>query len=154
MKQLLNTLNTLEQKINNSEMLNKKVSASSVGWHISHVLLSHNSIIDAIVKSNPKEFKPAFSIKKMVVFGLGKLPRGRKAPERVMPKDVADKETLTNGIGIAKQKLNALVNLPQKHFFTHPVFGKLKVNDTIKFLTIHANHHIKIIDQIINSELS
>jgi hypothetical protein len=34
-------------------------------------------------------------------------------------------------------------------YFEHPYFGKLRLNKTIKFLEIHTNHHLEIINDIL-----
>ena len=44
-----------------------------------------------------------------------------------------------------------LENISKDHYFEHPFFGKIKRKETIRFLEIHTNHHLKIIDDILKS---
>jgi hypothetical protein len=85
--QKLNTLLIkLESNIPHYEKLNTAVSAVAVGWHIEHTLLVTVNIIEALKKSNPKEYKWQFDIKRFFVFATGKIPRGKgKAPKSVLP---------------------------------------------------------------------
>jgi hypothetical protein len=76
MNKINNLLNQLEAKISNGENLNPAISKGSVAWHIEHSLLTINLIINALIQSNPKNFKWKFSFIRMVVLLTKKIPRG------------------------------------------------------------------------------
>ena len=149
MKNLENLLAEIESKISQQSVLNKSVSEASVGWHVEHILLVINGIISRLKRSNPAEFKGAFKMSRFIVFTTGIIPRGRaKSPESVVPKPF-DTESLIAHIAIAKERIKQLDEMNPNFFMEHPFFGHLKKEDTIKFLRIHTNHHLKIINDIL-----
>jgi hypothetical protein len=149
MNKLHEYLNELETKISKQENYNNDISKSNVGWHIEHILLTINMIIEAVQKSNPKNYKWSFKLPRILVFSMNKIPRGRaKSPEVVVPKTY-DERTLIEHLKITKIKIQELENLSSDKYFNHPFFGNLKLDKTIKFLEIHTNHHLEIINDII-----
>ncbi|MFN8364825.1 MAG: hypothetical protein U0T78_06125 [Cloacibacterium normanense] len=38
-------------------------------------------------------------------------------------------------------------NLPSQSYIEHPYFGHLDVKQTLKFLKIHTQHHLKIVQR-------
>ncbi len=143
-------LNEIEVLIPKQETLNPSISKTSVGWHIEHSLLTINLIIEAVKKSNPEEYKWKFNSSRILVLSIGKIPRGRaKAPEVVQPKLEFNSESLMKHLLKVKQKLIILKSLNNDHHFSHPYFGKLNLKQTIKFLKIHTQHHINIMNDII-----
>ena len=48
-----------------------------------------------------------------------------------------------------RETIKGLETVSKDHFFPHPYFGNLKKKETIRFLEIHTNHHLKIIRDII-----
>lgn len=87
MNKLQEYLNELETKISKQENYNSGISKSNVGWHIEHILLTNNMIIEELQKSNPKNYKWSFILPRILVFTMNKIPRGRaKSPEVVVPK--------------------------------------------------------------------
>jgi hypothetical protein len=130
----------LESHIPNLEKTNSKISSSSIGWQIDHCLLVINGIINQLEMSNPSEYRPKFNFPKFIVFATGKIPRGKaRAPKIVSPVDVATLEELNS-------KMNSF---PTNAHFKHPFFNDLNVKQTEKFLKIHTNHHLKIIEDIL-----
>jgi hypothetical protein len=151
--QKLNALLTqLESNITHYEKLNTAVSAVTVGWHIEHTLLVTINVIEALKKSNPTEYKWQFDIKRFFVFTTGKIPRGKgKAPKSVQP-EILGSTNLKTKIDAVKAKINELSSLDDNNYFQHPFFGKLNIKGAIKFLHIHMQHHLSIINDIVNTE--
>jgi hypothetical protein len=84
---------------------------------------------------------------------MNRIPRGRaKAPKVVQPKANFNTETLKNHLEKGKTKLAELDTIGDKNYFEHPYFGHLRLKPTIKFLEIHTNHHLKIINDIIEAK--
>ena len=79
-----------------------------------------------------------------------KLPHRAKSPEVVVPKTY-DEMTLKEHLQTAKSKIQDLKNISSDKYFDHPFFGNLKLDSTIKFLEIHTNHHLEIINHILKS---
>jgi hypothetical protein len=152
MDKLSELLNELESKIPKQELINQTISKSSVGWHIEHTLLTINLIIRALKKSNQNDYKWKFNFPRVLVFSMNNIPRGgAKSPKAVQPKNNFNTESLKNHINIATERIKELSSLKKDNFFEHPVFGNLNLKPTIKFLEIHTNHHIKIINDIIKN---
>ncbi len=153
MNQIEKQLLELEAKIEQTGILTSSISASSVGWHIEHTLLTINAIIEALKRSDPSQYKWEFSFPKILVFTLNKIPRGRaKAPGQVQPKINFDRATLAAHIEKTRTHLKELDSVSANHYFEHPYFGKLNLKPTLKFLGIHTQHHIDIINDIIKFE--
>jgi hypothetical protein len=152
MKNLLQKIKQLEAHVANLDKENKSISDANIGWHIHHSLLTIESIIRALVLSNPDEFKGKFNKWKTMVFLLGKIPRGKgKAPDRVKPREKTNPTLLNELFTQVHTGLATLESLPANSFFAHPYFGMLHKNETIKFLNIHTKHHLKIIEDIIKA---
>jgi len=48
-------------------------------------------------------------------------------------------------------QLDELAKVEEVQFFTHPFFGDLKKKETISFLSIHTEHHLKIIREMLRN---
>jgi hypothetical protein len=145
-------LNQLESRIPLFENENGSISKSSVGWHIEHSLLTLNGVTEFLTNSNPKDYKWRFNFIRILVLNRGKIPRGRaKAPKVVVPQTTIDIATLLTHIKESRNSLQKLKTISKDHYFEHPFFGKIKREDTIRFLEIHTNHHLEIIEDIIKS---
>lgn len=148
MKKLESLLLELENKIKLQTLLQSNVSASPIGWHIEHTLLTINKITEATKTSESNNYKFIFKPIKYVVFLTGKIPRGKaKNPKTVEP-DFFDASSLKAHLQKTKNTIKELESIEKNKYFKHPFFGNLKLNDTIKFLEIHTNHHLKIINDI------
>jgi hypothetical protein len=152
MNELAMLIGELESRISQSEKLNTAVSPASAGWHIEHVLLVTSQIIDAIKKSAPQEYKWQFSLPKIFVFTMNKIPRGKaKAPKSVVPGAPMTATDLKKNVQAVKGKVSELSLLQPNNYFKHPYFGNLNLKATVKMLKIHTRHHLSIIDDIIGS---
>ncbi len=141
-------LQELETKIPLQDVLQTSVSASSVGWHIEHILLTINKITEAVKTSNADNYKFVFKPLKYIVYLTGKIPRGRAKNPKVVEPDFFDESTLKSHLQKTKTSILELANIEKNKYFKHPFFGNLKLNETIRFLEIHTNHHLKIINDI------
>ena len=84
-----------------------------------------------------------------MVFWRGVIPRGKVgAPKLVTPGEITQ-ETLQAHIALCRQRLVELEQVGEGHYFTHPFFGDLKKRETIPFLFIHTEHHLKIIREML-----
>lgn len=146
-------LNQLEHHISSSDLINLQVSQSTVGWQIEHSLLTINGIVRAVQQSNPKDYNWKFSLMKLVVLAMKKIPRGKaKAPKVVVPKAAINSDDLQLHLTKTRDDIKALETVSKDHFFEHPYFGKLKLKETIRFLEIHTSHHLNIIEDIVNNK--
>jgi hypothetical protein len=147
---LQKTLLTLESYISKATISNEKVSNATVGWHIDHSLMVINKVLSQLEKSDEKDYKSNFNLKRFVIFLKGKMPIGvAKAPEAVKPTQVFNEAETLLFIEKAKNKVEMSMQLSKNKNFKHPFFGLLNTPQTLKFLNIHTKHHIQIIENIL-----
>lgn len=150
MNQFDELLGQLETKIPVYETTNPKISQASVGWHIEHTLLVFNEYVDFLTKSNPKDYKWKFNFIRVIVLVTKLIPRGfGKSPKVLLPKEHIDKDSLVRHLSATRNNIKQLELLSQDKFVEHPVFGQLKLGQTVNFLDTHTRHHLKIIEDII-----
>jgi hypothetical protein len=150
MKSLVVLLKELENKIAHLDASNEKISKSNVAWHLDHSLKVIIAITEALKKSNPKEYQWKFNFKRQLVYTLGFIPRGKgKAPKSVQSIDKITKDAIIQQFKEATIALEEIQNLDINSHFQHPYFGSLNLNPTVKFLKIHTQHHLKIIEDIL-----
>ena len=151
MKKLEDNLVRLESFIPKHTFCIPAISSGSVGWHIEHSLLVFNAVINALSKSNPSDYKKTFDIRRSFVLTFGKIPRGKaKAPAAVQPTLNFNTETLKQHIAHSKEKVKTIENLRPDQYFNHPFLGDFKTKLALRFLSIHTNHHLRIIGEILN----
>ncbi|WP_396143424.1 DUF1569 domain-containing protein [Flavobacterium sp.] len=152
----MNTINPilviLSSKINDFERKNIDVSKSSVGWHLEHSLKTIDQIITACKKSDPSTYQWKFKLNRFLIMDvLQKIPRGKaKAPKVVQPEGDISKESLQMHLDKVYQNLENWEDVHENCCFFHPFFGNLNKKATEKFLVLHTNHHLKIIEDICN----
>lgn len=150
MKQLTTLIIALEEKVPMLEIENLQISKAKVGWHIQHSLMVVNNIINVLKKADPKAYKWSFNLNRVLVFSMGKIPRGKgKAPKTVLPQDNITSALLYEHIEKAKMNASFLPQLHKNQHFKHPYFGPLNLKPTIKFLVMHTKHHLEIIEDIL-----
>jgi hypothetical protein len=145
----------MEKEIPLCETMAPAVSATPVAWHMHHSLLVINQVCASAKASNPANYKWKFSAIKTLVYSLNRIPRGRvKAPRSVRPDAIIGKEALQQEFKAAYENITSLQTLDPNAFFTHPFFGDLNRKPTIRFLLIHTQHHLRIIDDIIRHSVA
>ena len=147
LKQLLDKI---EAQIPNKDLKNISVSKSDIGWQLDHALKVFNAVSEWTQQSNPSDYKSSFNGMRLVLFTLGYIPRGKaKAPKKVLPPDSITVENLETQIQTAKAHTEKLKTLHENAYFQHHVFGMINKKQTIRFLEIHTNHHLKIVNDIL-----
>ncbi|WCL82857.1 DUF1569 domain-containing protein [Saprospira sp. CCB-QB6] len=147
------SLTQLKQYLDQAPLLAPQVSARGVDWHIEHSLKAAVAMLQAIVESEPAQFKPKFSPSKSLILATGKIPRGKaKAPKMINNREEIDLSSLPTLFEQTEELLQKVQEQAEKAYFDHPFFGHLKRNQGIKFVAIHSNHHLKIIEDIIAAQ--
>lgn len=140
----------IRDNIKNMEKKNTSISKASVGWHLDHSLKVINGVLGVLQKSNPLEYKRNFNFIRAVVFLRGKFPRGKtKSPKRVLPPEIIVKKDIENQLQLAEDNLKIIPKLHDLQHFTHPIFKQLNKKQTLQFLKLHTQHHIKIIEDML-----
>ena len=149
MQKLHKQLDELESFIPQLDVRNEAISASTVGWQIEHDLLVISSVIEGVKRSDPASYKWRFKPLKYVILWRGVILRGKVgAPKVVTPGEITP-ESLQAHIALCRQRLAELEQVRNDHYFTHPFFGDLKKKETLRFLYVHTEHHLKIIKDIL-----
>lgn len=132
------------------DKLNPKVSQVDVAWHLDHSLKTINKVCEALEASNPEEFRSNFSLSRIVVFTCGVIPRGvAQSPQSVRPPKVISTDSLYLQLEQARENLKKLETLDSKAHFEHPYFKVIDKGQSMRFLKIHTQHHVKIIRDIL-----
>jgi hypothetical protein len=153
MKSLAALVNELEAKLPFAGQTNDSVSRVPVGWHIEHSLLALIKMISAVEHSNPAAYKWKFNIKRTIVLTMGKIPRGKaRVPDSVKPAAELSISNINGLLTKAKQKAEQFEKLPRDQFFTHPVFGNVRLKQAGRVIAIHTIHHLKIINDILGKK--
>lgn len=153
MKKLESKVQSLTQYLYAFDKVDESVSSASVGWHIEHSLLVIKQITSTVAQSDPNLYQKKFNFNRIWVFLFNYIPRGKaKAPKVVIPADLLTKQTLEESINHTFQAVNYLKDCLDNQYFMHPYFGALNKKQTIHFLVIHTNHHLKIINDIVKGK--
>lgn len=144
------SLRELKKHLQNADALNTSISQKSIYWHIDHILMVIIGVLEGLHNSNPSDYRPQFNIMRSLVLLTGYIPRGKApAPEAVIPKtDRPDIETLITKLHHALNALKEAEKFDNKTFFTHFSLGQFNKKQTLRFLSIHTHHHLKIIRDI------
>jgi len=132
---------------------NQEVSEAAVAWHMDHIFLVVNQVYKNLKQSEESNYKTKFNMKRSFVFTFNTMPRGKAtAPEAARPKENVAINTLQMHYDEALATVEKLPSLPEKKHFNHPVLGTMNRDKTLKFLTIHTEHHLKIIRDILKDK--
>lgn len=147
---LKNLLIQIEKNIPFKDQKNTQISKSDIGWQLDHALKVFNAVSEWTIKSDLKDYKWHFNFWRTLLFPIGYIPRGKaKAPKYVLPPKTINTKDLQTQLHIAATHIETLKTLPEKAYFKHFVFGKLSKKQTLRFLQIHTNHHLKIVRDIL-----
>jgi len=150
MKKNLRLLNELASKIPQHLHCKPSVSEGNIGWHIVHSCMVINSVVGAVLNSDPSMFKKKFNLKAFVVLLINQFPRGKaKAPSFTIPSKEESPFSILNHIKEAQNSMEAIEKANKNQYFTHPIFGELNKKETFRFLYVHTYHHYKIIKDIL-----
>ena len=157
MSKKIEILNSHLQKIDRyiPYFQNKNLDFSnvSVGWQLDHALKVINGVSVILAKTDPKKFKKDFNIRRSIIFTIGFIPRGRaKAPKQVLPPEIITEEDLYAQLKTAQEHIKTIDKVDENAFFIHHIFGNLNKAQTLRFLDIHTNHHLKIVEDIIKNK--
>jgi len=149
MKKIVKQLAELSVYIPQSEKQNLAVSNANIGWQIDHSLRVINQVIFSLLNSNSAEYKRTFNWRKSLILFTKKIPRGKvRAPKGILPTEEITERSLILSIEQANKNIGLLGTCEPNHFFIHPFFGQVNVSDTITFIEVHTEHHLKIIRDI------
>ncbi|MTI20229.1 hypothetical protein E1176_04280 [Fulvivirga sp. RKSG066] len=132
---------------------NPEVSSASVAWHIDHSLRVINKICNDLQTSDPQSYKFEENPARQWVLKNKIIKRGiAQAPEAVTFDGKVTSKILLEQLEEAKKNLILFETLPTHAFFSHHAMGMFTRDEAKKFLKIHTQHHLSIIEDIISSK--
>ena len=144
-------LSLIESYISEGEQINTEVSEVNVAWHLHHSLLTIKQIYLALEQSDPEQFESSFNAVRTLSLTGNYIPRGRaQSPSSVRPPDEFTTQDVIELLGQIKSLAPEFANLIEGAYFDHPYFGHLNRSHAMRFLQVHTNHHLKIVDDILN----
>lgn len=149
-------IDQLQHWIDIREKFEASISKATVGWHIEHSLVVLDQIMNELVGSNPSGYRYQFNVWKTIIFLRGQIPRGKaKAPKAVrVEQPNSSEDFLLDLIQKVKDKITVVETLPKNSFFVHPFFGKMNVKESKRMMYLHTDHHLKIIEDILEHKKS
>jgi hypothetical protein len=129
----------------------QKISNWSPAEHLDHTLKVALSIVNRLTKPEPVEGSISF-LGRVVLF-VNRIPRGRgKSPAKLH----GSRETplvLETALAKLETRLAALaaadIDAARTPAVPHPRFGGLTPQEALRFMAIHTDHHLKIVDEIL-----
>jgi hypothetical protein len=147
---LLTKLSEIENKIEFRDVKDVEVSKADVAWHLDHMLKTINRLTEALESSDPSAYKSSFNVPRIMSLTAGLIPRGRaESPQNVRPPEIILTDDILRQLLEVRKNIEKLQNLEDNANFNHPVFGMLNKSQTIRFLEVHTNHHLKIVADIL-----
>ena len=149
LNKLSRQITELQTYVNQENKQDPSVSKVGTYWHLDHGLNVINGITGYLKDSNPTDYYPKRSFLKTAIMWSGYMPRGKaRAPKGTVSNEEITQESLINKFNYSWKSIELLESMSEDKTFKHPMFGWMKKRKTIKFITIHTNHHLKIIKDI------
>jgi hypothetical protein len=129
-----------------------RVSAWSVGEQVDHML----KVLDAALARLEGGADPVpggINLVGRICLGLGRLPRGvGKSPARLRAEQRQATE-LAATLSVVRERCARLGGRDElwrdrRALVRHPYFGALDARRTLRFLTVHTDHHLRIVADI------
>lgn len=150
-EKLKTRIKELEDNLNYINVENQSISQRGVDWHLDHSLKVIIGILKTLQLSNPKDYSYKFNYLRTFCLTFYYLPRGKaKAPKAVNNEGEIQINDIKKQIEISRSLLKNIESLNVNSYFKHPYFGLLNLKQSLKFIVIHTNHHLKIINEIKN----
>ena len=130
------------------------VSGWSVGQQMEHTTKATRLALKLIQSDQdpPDGVEPAGLLAALVLL-IGRFPKGRKAPEGVMPKGINEKENREYIEQIVKMIDEIAPNTDildrDTRKYLHPRLNGLTKREWLRFVAVHQRHHLRIINRII-----
>jgi len=132
----------------------ERISAWSPAEHLDHMYKVAMSIVRRIRDESAEPSRRGINFMGRVILLLGWIPRGARAPERLRGTHCTG-EHIETQLGRLEQALDALpldtVAASRSPIVPHPLFGGLTPSQSLRFIVIHTNHHLRIVDEILGA---
>ena len=138
-KQIADQIEELKRYIGERDLKNTAISTASIGWQIDHSFRVMITIIAALKKSTPINYKWKFNALRTAILTSGIIPRGKgKAPKQVMTKqEIFEERALLDLSEKAQDKLQELEQLEKNAFLA----DALRLRITLRYSTGPLSQH-------------
>lgn len=141
----------LRDLIEDAEVQDGSVSAWSVGMHIQHCALSMSGIAKQLLGCDEKPLGGPTSIG-WLVLKTRQIPRGgAQAPEGTIPRPDETPEALNGMLTLAATLVEQVPDIAEDSWFQHFALGFLTRDRALRFVEIHNEHHLAIIEDILKA---
>jgi hypothetical protein len=123
-------------------------SAWCVAEHLDHTIKVASSTIQVLLKPTLPALPYGINFMGRMVLTSGWIPRGRgNAPEKLrgMPATKDELIARLTELDVILERTAATSDRDATPVLRHPLFGGLSFSQSLEFLVIHTNHHLKII---------
>ena len=132
------------------EAEDRAVSAWSVGMHIQHCALAVADIARQLLNCDEKPAGTPTSIG-WLVLKTRKIPRGgAQAPDGTTPKPGLSAFALDGMLTLSQTLVEQVPEAMEDAWFKHFALGVLIRDRALRFIEIHNDHHLAIIDDILS----
>jgi hypothetical protein len=143
-------LSEIEALIEQEDQLATEVSKAGTYWHLYHMMRVVMGIPQRLHESTPADYVYRFNFSHFYITLRGRIPRGvGKSPKVTTTENPISKAQLHELLEQAKTAVSTLDALPRKAHFKHPYFGVLNKRQSINFMVLHTEHHLKIVREIL-----
>jgi len=158
---LIDTITKYSYKLNNYSEQSFQHKINETIWSpaevYAHIITANRVTVKGMMKAingEATEDKSPLSWPARAIFFTGRIPKGRKAPEVIVKRTPK-----LNSIAEAKNMLDELeselnevwesrYSWSKTQKLRHPALGMLNNEQWVKFMVIHAKHHLKQLDRI------
>ena len=127
------------------------------GWtpseHLNHLIRVCHSVVGLLLDPAARTLSRRINFMGRVILHTGRIPRGRaKAPEQFVAVRSESAELLASldALELAIARI-PIADLPKRRDATvkHPRFGGLTPSQALRFIAVHNDHHLRIIDDML-----
>jgi len=128
------------------------VSAWAVGQHIEHVLKATSTFTVMLLRNRQPDGSGIQKQLKGILLQRDSFPRGvAKAPDVSLPADNTPEEALAQLLLKTRNRIGRLETVSSTSVAHHPYLGEMVRDEAVHFIAIHLDHHLSIIEDIVNA---
>jgi len=121
--------------------------------HFDHIIKVAHGTLLILAKPEPPAAPRGLNLIGRLLLALGWMPRGRaQSPDRLRGSAVTLEElqaSLAELENVLERVASRTVTRPNMPILRHPTFGGLTHAQALRFVRIHTDHHLKIVQKLI-----
>ena len=149
-KRLDEQLLDIEAHVIDANVRTAEISAWNVGQQLEHLLIAMTGIMRGLQRGQmPHEARKSNELRDYA-FTKKSFPRGAvQAPAVALPSDSPDTKSLKRLVLKPRNRLAGIMDIPSESMMNHPILDWMTRDECIEFMTIHNDHHLAIIRDIL-----